>query len=385
MREKLIIYVRNMFRNVPDNRQNRDLEAEILQNSLDRFDDLTAQGVDEETAYTQAVSSIGDVRHLMAQETQKPRKHRVGWIVAIICVLLLLAAVGVGVLLVSRYIVANRTRGEVGLEDRMEDWAEGMEQDVEQWVQGTVMDLLPGSQYAYPETGNYKSGEAVVAVSEVSVVELDWIAGQITVQLWDEDTVSVSESGSGKHPMKWQLENGRLTVRYCETGIAANLEQKDLLVQLPRDADHLQLSISTVSASADLACGALQSLRFDSTSGDLTGEAQCGSFAADTTSGNVNFSGAAGEAELDTVSGMFSMNLTDTLRELSFDSVSGDLELTLPETLGFEVEWDTVSGEFRHEHSLQRSDDDGWSFYGSSGFAEIEIDTTSGDAQLRMK
>ena len=36
MREKLTEYVRNLFRNAPNNQHNRELEEEILQNSLDR-------------------------------------------------------------------------------------------------------------------------------------------------------------------------------------------------------------------------------------------------------------------------------------------------------------------------------------------------------------
>ena len=77
MREKLIDYVRSLFRDAAQNQENQDLEAEILQNSLDRFDDLVSRGVSEDHAYQQAVESIGDVRQLLKME-YRPQPQRTG-------------------------------------------------------------------------------------------------------------------------------------------------------------------------------------------------------------------------------------------------------------------------------------------------------------------
>ena len=72
MREKLKAYIQNQFRNVPNTAKNQELEEEILQNSLDRFDDLIAQGISEESAYAQAVTSIGDLSQLMDRVSYHP-------------------------------------------------------------------------------------------------------------------------------------------------------------------------------------------------------------------------------------------------------------------------------------------------------------------------
>ena len=50
MREQLRAYVLRLFAQAPDTQRNRELREEILQNTLDRFDDLIAQGVPEENA-----------------------------------------------------------------------------------------------------------------------------------------------------------------------------------------------------------------------------------------------------------------------------------------------------------------------------------------------
>ena len=62
MREKLIEYVNLLFAGT-DNTQ--EIREEILQNTLDRYDDLIAQGKAPEAAYRLAISGIGDVNEIL--------------------------------------------------------------------------------------------------------------------------------------------------------------------------------------------------------------------------------------------------------------------------------------------------------------------------------
>ena len=65
MREQLIQYVSLLFagaENCEDTRQ------EILQNTLDRYDDLIAQGKSEEAAYRLAITGIGDVNEILGRK-----------------------------------------------------------------------------------------------------------------------------------------------------------------------------------------------------------------------------------------------------------------------------------------------------------------------------
>ena len=57
MREQLIQYVELLFAGAPGS---EDIKQEILQNTLDRFDDLISQGKQPEAAYRLAISGIGD-------------------------------------------------------------------------------------------------------------------------------------------------------------------------------------------------------------------------------------------------------------------------------------------------------------------------------------
>lgn len=70
MREQLIQYVKLLFAGTPDS---EDMQQEILQNTLDRYDDLIDQGKSPEAAYRLAISGIGDVNELLGASSPAPR------------------------------------------------------------------------------------------------------------------------------------------------------------------------------------------------------------------------------------------------------------------------------------------------------------------------
>lgn len=66
MREQLIQYVNLLFAGAPDS---EDIKQEILQNTLDRYDDLITQGKSPEAAYRLAISGIGDVNEILGNSS----------------------------------------------------------------------------------------------------------------------------------------------------------------------------------------------------------------------------------------------------------------------------------------------------------------------------
>lgn len=69
MRDQLIQYVRLLFAGTPDS---YDMQQEILQNTLDRYDDLIAQGKAPEAAYRLAISGIGDINEIVGNVQTQP-------------------------------------------------------------------------------------------------------------------------------------------------------------------------------------------------------------------------------------------------------------------------------------------------------------------------
>lgn len=62
MREQLIKYVELLFAGTPES---DEIQQEILQNTLDRYDDLIDQGKTPEAAYRLAIAGIGDVGEIL--------------------------------------------------------------------------------------------------------------------------------------------------------------------------------------------------------------------------------------------------------------------------------------------------------------------------------
>lgn len=66
MREQLIQYVNLLF---AGNDDVEEIKQEILQNTLDRYDDLVFQGKSPEAAYRLAISGIGDINEIITGQS----------------------------------------------------------------------------------------------------------------------------------------------------------------------------------------------------------------------------------------------------------------------------------------------------------------------------
>ena len=78
MREQLIQYVNLLFAGAPDS---EEIKQEILQNTLDRYDDLLEQGKKPEAAYRLAISGIGDINEILGNHTVPSQPHTVSEII----------------------------------------------------------------------------------------------------------------------------------------------------------------------------------------------------------------------------------------------------------------------------------------------------------------
>ncbi len=69
MRDQLIHYVDLLFAGAAGA---ADVKQEILQNTLDRYDDLIAQGKPPQAAYSLAISGIGDLSEILTAPASEP-------------------------------------------------------------------------------------------------------------------------------------------------------------------------------------------------------------------------------------------------------------------------------------------------------------------------
>ena len=74
MRDQLVQYVSLLFAGAENC---EDTKQEILQNTLDRYDDLIAEGKSPEAAYRLAITGIGDINEILGRnDTVLPYRKR---------------------------------------------------------------------------------------------------------------------------------------------------------------------------------------------------------------------------------------------------------------------------------------------------------------------
>lgn len=73
MRDKLRVYIDGLFKDAPPTKKTVELKEEILQNLIDKYDDLIMEGKSEEAAYNIAVAGVGDISALIADLGEWPQ------------------------------------------------------------------------------------------------------------------------------------------------------------------------------------------------------------------------------------------------------------------------------------------------------------------------
>lgn len=336
MREQLRAYVLHLFAQAPDTQRNRELREEILQNTLDRFDDLVAQGVPEESAYTQAVGSIGDVENLIEPPPEKKKTHGGAIAVAAVAAVLVLA------LLLYLALTWQPSRQEPeNWVDSLTDWAEDIGEAAGDWGEQVGEDLsgwIDGSYtIAYGSAEQYAVGAGSIPAEGISRVEIYWQAGSVTVEPGDGDAITLTETGADeeKYELRYLVEGGALTIRFAEAGTYRSLPSKDLTVTLPAALEELWLD--TVSASVEVAESPIQGIHMETVSGECSLAGNLTVLEWESVSGRLTFTGSAMEIQGESVSGGAAFHLTETPSRFTCDTVSGDVSLTIPGERSFEA------------------------------------------------
>lgn len=137
------------------------------------------------------------------------------------------------------------------------------------------------------------------------------------------------------------------------------------------------------STSGDITaetCGAGGQLILSSTSGKITGAgAYAQTLKANTVSGKIALAGGFSSVDCRSTSGKVELETDAPLETANFETVSGGIELTMPENSGFTVTFEKVSGNLRSEFATVQN---GQTYLYQDGRVPIRIHTVSGDARL---
>lgn len=226
--------------------------------------------------------------------------------------------------------------------------------------------------YNYANSEKYSVGGGEIA-GGISALYIDWVSGKVDIVSYDGEVVRFTESAdkdiSGDLAMRYWLDNGRLHIRFCKSGISSYVNlNKTLTVWLPAGSMPEEIELDTTSAAITAEGLSVDSARFNSTSGDLTvtgGHFRL-SLKADTTSGRVRVMDSTfPDGDIDTVSGDITIEGCTVKHELELDTTSGRVEAVM-KGYTHSLSVDSVSGSVRVV---------------SRGVDEFSADSTSGDVK----
>lgn len=258
---------------------------------------------------------------------------------------------------------------------------------------GALISGIALKSYQTPGVVVRKSFEAPLVnenefdAGEIDRLKIDWAAGKIVIVSVEGNNISVTEELLGtKETMVLKRDGSTLYVQYCEGAIGLSFGsgsslKKNLYICVPQDWECKELEIDAASATVQGEYLNIRELASSTASGTHTfANCQVGTMKMETVSGDLDFTGTLENLDFNGVSAQLDLALINAPKSIKLESVSGDLNLTLPESCGFMLDKDTVSGRFSSE--LATTTENGKIVHGD-GSCEIEVEGVSASVHIR--
>lgn len=220
---------------------------------------------------------------------------------------------------------------------------------------------------------------------EIDRLNIDWAAGKIVILPVEGSEIAVTEELLGEEDeMVLKLDGSTLYVEYSENAVSLNfgsINKKNLYITVPQDWVCKELDIDAASATVQAERLTIQKAASSTASGDHTfRDCKVEQLTLETISGNLDYSGTLDKLDFGGVSAQADVVVTNFPKSIDVETVSGDVNLTLPKECGFTLEKDSVSGHFSSE--LETRKENGKYVYGD-GQCKIDVEGVSASITIR--
>lgn len=396
MEEKIRAHMEKLFVSAPKTEAARELKEELLQNVLDKYRDLLAEGRTPDEAYLIAIRGIGDISGLIAGlgpgqvsqmaggtqnpsgsgrfdafmgdgsgtgfqtgnkpgaaspfETANPSKKLNPTTKTILIIVGAAVALIFIVLMVSKSMIENLRYQRDAADSSIQ-------------IAGT--DSFPAG----------KAGSVGEVFDDVTIrkIKVEWVAGDIVIQQGTVASFSVDEPSNLDQGKKtsYEISGDQLIIKeYSESwnfSLGINLNtfnsypSKTLTLTLPESLKELE--IETVSSPVVMEKGVqVEDLDIESVSADVMVRGV-----------------SAKDIDLACVSGDLEVYLESAPKEISVENVSGNNTLYVPESIGFTLETESISGDTNVNMSVTNKGD---LMIHGDGSCKIKMETVSGEMNV---
>ena len=224
---------------------------------------------------------------------------------------------------------------------------------------------------------------ATADAASIRSIDIEWAAGTITIRPADVEQITITETKPDQEDaLVWSAKGTELKIAFRQKKITLtdSVSGKDLLIEVPRVWECAELDIDTASADVKVSGLTIHDVDFDGASGrfDFT-DCSIGNLDVDTASGDINFTGSLTTLDCDAMSAHCRFTLTKAPRALEMDVASGDLDLTLPQSCGFTVTLETLSGKLDTDFQVDKT---ARGFVSGDGSCRIELNAVSGNVSI---
>lgn len=367
-----------------------DYYAELL-------DDMIEDGMEPEMA-VERLGPVSEIVHTIFQDTPQPsrKRSRLGFLLSMVCgAVVLLSVVVALVWMIHRGRDVNPVEGShLGMPEATAD--ESTEPPVQSHIVREEISAFGFDSYRHWDHASYASNGAYdVPASDVTSLDLRWLAGEVTVKPWMGDVIRFQEKVIGQvnraapyveDALRYGVENHTLYIQFCAIGDYNNLLVKDLTVWVPMELAGAMKQLQTQMLSADLTVQELSinRLELQSVSGDVNlqgAQAEEANFSS--VSGDMTWDGVIQAAAMKTTSGNITVVADQAPDRMSLSAVSGDVIIYMPLQVRFGVIYHTTSGTMGGDYPLFGTPGGEKFYYGSSDL-EYRVDTVSGDLTVNQ-
>lgn len=347
------------------------LKDEVMNNCQERFEDLIANGMEEDEAIAAVVDSLKSMEEVVNEYPKKreeaPEKQEAQE-----------AADDDGILKINdeetgeAHWTFKRPINKLNISLHYEDVS--IEPSADEYVH---VDFMPDDKHTVrveqeadtllirreESVSFHKSGER----HRVEIHMDHWKGKSISdivqdamkqathfVVDWSSDAAIRVQVPEKSAPMlkHWSVSGDLKAQDVCFSSVTIRTTSGDTTLELPEECRAKELKLNTTSGDADIV-GCAERVSMQTMSGDVEYEGETETLELSTVSGDVNFKGSAETIAAKTISGDLSLALHDTrVRQINISTTSGDLSVRLPRDLRYRarVNASSVNGDIRNRY-----------------------------------
>lgn len=252
----------------------------------------------------------------------------------------------------------------------------------------------PAAQTTAPSTQQKTESAAVDGVVTVPAegireLEINWVSGNIQIQTADVAEIQITESGVANADCVMQVQTrgeklsiafSKGTEKFLGFGLHGELS-KDLTIKVPQNWECQDLEIDVASAKVDVQNLTVWELEFNGASGECKfTDCIVDSLDVNTASGDVYFTGRLRDFDCEAASANIYADLSIVPEEMDLETMSGLMDITLPEDAGFTVSMESMKASFSSEFETTTQ---GKRYVCGDGQCKISVESMSGEVILR--